>query len=126
MKIRTIDISGMGGGYEHTCQLMLQAALDYMEKSSVSPKEFGEWGFAKTDNAKAFQDAIVKASGNDCTGAMMDAVVANALYIHAHGREAWLHAACEGQPERAYTWDGTIDSVPKTELSEKMAREQNQ
>jgi len=115
MKIRTIDISGMGGGYEHTCQLMLKAAEEYLEKSSVSPKEFGPWGTAKTDNARAFQDTIVKASGNDCTGAMMDAVVGNALYIHAHGRDAWLRKACEGNPGRAYNWDGTVNSIPKAD-----------
>lgn len=122
MKIRTVDISGFGGGYENACQLMLKAALDFMESTPVHPKEF-EYSVGKTANAKAMQDKMLDAVNRDCTGAMMSATLSHAFYIHAHGREAWLTEAAGQEKDRVYVWDGTVGSVPKTDVSEKMEKQ---
>lgn len=111
MKIRTIDISGMGGGYENSCQLMLKAALDFLEHTSVNPKEF-EYSVGKTANAKAMQEKMLEAVNRDCTGAMMGATLGHVFYIFHHGRDAWLRVACEGEADRSFEWDGTPASIP--------------
>lgn len=112
--IRTIDISGMGGGYEFACQKMLQAGEEFVKTTTVHWKEF-EHGFGKTENAKALQEKMLDAVDRDCTGAMMGAVLGHLLYIQNNGREAWLTEAAGNDPERIFTWDGTMTTIPKAD-----------
>lgn len=112
--MKTIDISGMGGGYEHACQLMLQAAEEFLKHTPVIAKEFDRLGYGETDNARMLTKVMVKAANNDCTGAMMGATLAHALYISAHGRQAWMTEVAGNDPDRIYEWDGTVNSVPSS------------
>ncbi len=112
--IRTINISGMGGGYELACQKMLQAGEEFVKTTTIHRKEF-EHGFGKTDNAKALQEKMLDAVDRDCTGAMMGHVLGHLLYIQNHGREAWLTEVAGNDPERIYTWDGTTTTIPKAD-----------
>lgn len=115
MKTRTVDISGMGGGYENACQRMLKAALDFPGSKNIGREDFDGMGFAKSDKAKEMQGEMLKAVDNDCTGAMMGTTLGHFFYIQKHGREAWLAEIEKTDPGRSYEWDGTVNSIPKAE-----------
>lgn len=115
MKIRTIDISGMGGGYENSCQLMLKAALEFDGSKDITRKDFSDFGFASTDKAKEMQGAMLDVVNNDCTGAMMGTVLAHFFFIQENGREKWLAEIDRENPGRIYEWDGTEKSIPPAE-----------
>jgi hypothetical protein len=103
----TADISGMGGGYERACQLMLAAGVGFL---SCKPdfiwdyKEYkGVYGIAWSDSpdAKALDAVLMKACDNDCSGAMHQAVIGHLRHIHLHGHTAWLEGF---KPDRLYVY----------------------
>lgn len=85
------EISGFGGGYEQTCRNMLAAGMEWLdEHPSANPcfKGFKNvYGvvFDENDDAKALSAAVVAGSGDDCTGAMHQAVVSHCLAIRKNG-----------------------------------------
>lgn len=89
------EISGFGGGYEATCQAMLQAGLRWIdEHPSAQPRFHGYHGITgivveDNDDAKALSKAIVDASAGDCTGAMHEAVVRIVIYVREHGWDTY-------------------------------------
>jgi hypothetical protein len=123
--MKTIDISGMGGGYENVCQQMLKNGLDWIEANPEKAKELngaykaykGIYGVctAETAIAKEFDQALMKGI-DDATGAMHQAVVGHSLYIAAHGKDAWLAEVEKSNPGRTYEWDGTSQSCPGMDL----------
>lgn len=126
-KVKTVDISGMGGEYENARQKMLQAGLEFMEKNpGIKPADMPNYKYEGTEPAQALERAIITGSGGDCTGAQFGAVVGHLFAIQRLGREEWIRQACEDQPEREFEWDGTEASCPKTELSERMKKEQGE
>ena len=86
------EISGFGGGYEETCRKMALAGMQWFdEHPDADPKFHGYRGITgviseDNDDAKALTDAIMAASGGDCTGAMHQACVSHAL---AYKRLGW-------------------------------------
>ena len=84
------EISGFGGGYELTCRKMLRAGLRWMKENPDAEPQFkgykGIYGIIDTDNEAAEQlsEAVVSASGGDCTGAMHQAVISHCLMIAQH------------------------------------------
>jgi hypothetical protein len=111
--MKTYDLSGMGGGYEYTCQKMMWAGVEAM-------KEFGiPVSSAASDRAKKIEELIIKASDNDCTGAMFGAALSGAFLI-AKNPDTWLEKVKEHDASRIYDWDGTVNTVPKTDLSKEM------
>lgn len=99
--MKTIDISGMGEGYEATCQSMLIAGIQWLNKHP----DFTSEGYKtyknvtgimlppETQLAKELDDVLLKASQNDMTCAQHQAVISHLAYIKAHGYEQWLKDA---------------------------------
>jgi len=99
--MKTIDISGFGGGYEATCQAMLIAGMKWLREHP----EFTFEGYKAYRNitgivvppetrlAKELDDVLLKAARDDMTGAQHQAVISHLAYIQAHGHEQWLEDA---------------------------------
>jgi len=99
--IKTIDISGFGGGYEATCQAMLIAGMEWLkEHPSFTFEGYKAYrnitGIVvppETQLAKELDDILLKAARDDMTGAQHQAVISHLAYIQAHGHEQWLEDA---------------------------------
>jgi hypothetical protein len=99
--MKTIDISGMGGGYEACCQAMFIAGFKWLNEHP----DFTFEGYKayknvtgimippKTQLAKELDDVLLKASLNDMTGAQHEGVISHLAYIKRHGYEGWLEDA---------------------------------
>lgn len=122
--MKTIDISGMGGGYEATCQKMLWNGIRYLEgggaKDDIRISSFKNVvgvAICESDAAKALEKAMMEGV-DDCTGAMHQCVIGHLLFIAKNGRDAW-QAAFNGQPDRFYEIDQTThEPVAKGEVAE--------
>lgn len=92
----TVDISGMGSGYERTCQLMLKAGMKFLKKNPDFHFDYqgfkNVYGicFSDTPWAKDLDKILQKASNNNCTGAMHQCVIGHLSYIHKYGYKKWL------------------------------------
>jgi len=100
--MKTIDISGFGGGYEAKCQAMLIAGMDWLKKhldfdfsSYKSYKHIYGVATAETSLAKELDGVLLAAAQGNYTGAMHQAVVFHLGYIHVHDYENWLEKARE-------------------------------
>lgn len=78
------EISGFGGVYEEHCQLMLDAGARYIIDNNIhsdqlkigSLKNVFGITFPESPEAKALEDVILKACGDEgCSGAMMHATM---------------------------------------------------
>jgi len=99
--MKTLELSGFGGGYEATAQTMLTRGLKWAsERTQVEDVKYegyeGVYGLikAKSPSAVALDHALL-ADHIDATGAMHQCVVENLLIILKHGYETWLKAAGE-------------------------------
>ena len=103
----TVDISGMGGGYERTCQLMLRAGLKYLENKPNFVWDYKGFEniyglyWSDSENSKRLNAVLTKAVGGDCTGAMHQAVIGHLCYIHKHSYQSWLR---QFKKDRQYTY----------------------
>jgi len=102
----TINISGMGGGYERACQMMLRAGIKHLEKNPdfhfdyfTYPNIYGV-AWTETPWGKELDKVLMDAIGGDCTGAMHQCVIGHLAYIHKQGYNKWL----EELKERKYTY----------------------
>ena len=90
------EISGFGGGYEEACRAMLMAALEWLDANPEADPQFhgykNIYGVISEDNndATTLSQVIMDASEGDCTRAMHQAVVSAALWIRAHGWDAYV------------------------------------
>lgn len=127
--MKTIDISGMGGGYENECQKMLQAGIEFLAKEpgEIKFKQYknviGIIDTSEDDRTARLEGYIAKASG-DCTGAMVHAVIQHLWFISKNGYDKWLSEFSDS-PDRFFQWDGTKETCPKTDLSEKMKNQES-
>ncbi len=100
------EISGFGGGYEATCQNMLNAGVQWLLANPEKNPNFKEYeniyGLTCDENEdmKELQDILLKASGDDCTRAMMQCVSSRLLFIKANN------------------WDKYCDALRKQELTD--------
>jgi hypothetical protein len=113
---QTIDISGMGGGYEDMCQRMLWRGVAHLAESQPpvgmweqATQYRGITGIMTTDGAhlKALEAAMIHPD-DDVTGAMHQAVMNHLAWIHRHGVEGWLREAERRDPSRLRTWTGEL------------------
>ena len=96
--MKTIDISGMGGGYEATCQAMLISGIKWLKEhpefTFKNYKSFnGVYGLVvppETQMAKELDETLLATSQGDCNGAMHHAVISHLAYIQKNGHDAWL------------------------------------
>ena len=115
--MKTVDISGFGGGYEDVCQQMLRNGIEWLKAhpdfKGVMKTFKNVTGLAipENDDAKALEAAMM-AGISDATGAMHHAVSSHLYYIAKHGYEGWIKMAEEKIPDRIYEWDGTPKSCP--------------
>lgn len=122
--MKTVDISGFGGGYENECQKILKAGIEFLEKNpgeikfKQSKNVFGIIDSSEDQRTSDLEDALVKASG-DCTGGMVHATMQHLWFISKNGVDKWLEEF-KDQQQRIFEWDGTVESCPKTDLSERM------
>jgi len=99
----TIDITGMGSGYERACQLALRAGIKWLGEHpdfKFRVKTYANiYGVAKVETygireyellAKELDKAMMEAVGGDMTGAMHQAVISHLRYIHENGYDEWL------------------------------------
>lgn len=84
------EISGLGGSYEKSCRVMLNAGLRWIDNNPTEEPKFsgmkGIYGIIREDNkaAKALSEAAVK-SISGCSGAMHQAVISSCLFIKKNG-----------------------------------------
>jgi len=106
----TVDISGMGGGYERVCQKMLRAGIEYLANKPnfvFDHKQYKNiYGvcFSDSEHAKKL-DEVLHTAISDYTGAMHQAVINHLAYIHKHGYTKWLEQAGK---ERQYTYPSEL------------------
>lgn len=95
------EISGMGGAYEARCRDMLRNALEWLDSNpdadpKISTLKKGDvevYGIIREDNDDAKELSKVVAGPSDgpgCSGAMHQAVMTAALWIHAHGWDEYV------------------------------------
>ena len=108
MKVKTVDISGMGLGYEKVCQRALWAGIQYLAKVDRPNKildktqEFSNiYGIATTPDSAKELETIWEKMDMGWTGAQHQAVVGHLRFIGENGIEKWL-AEFKDQPERIY------------------------
>lgn len=123
--MKTWDISGMGGGYELTCQMILKNGLKFIEANPGLKYDFktfqGVHGIISPENtnAKRLEEAMMNGI-EDATGAMVHSIISILLFVNEKGWDKALSIIERDQPDRIYEFDGTINSVPQTELSIRM------
>jgi hypothetical protein len=119
--MKTLDISGFGGGYEKACQTMLTRGLKWGSEHVVGELKYqgyeGVFGLlmAKGNAAKDLDRAIL-ADRIDATGAMHQAVVENLMFIFNRGYVAWLQ---EGRPDGQVEIDDPEREAAVKKLEEK-------
>lgn len=85
------EISGFGGGYEDVCQNMLEAGVNWLDANpDARPEGHGFkniYGIFEVtnDDGLALEKVVLEASGNEATGAMMQAVMQRLLQIRDIG-----------------------------------------
>lgn len=105
--MKTIDISGYGGGYEATCQAMLFAGIDWLKKHpdfTFDGYGFyeGIFGYVKVPNtpeAKELEAVLNDAVNSEGTGAMHQAVIEHLIDVKDLGYEGWLERYEKGGRE---------------------------
>ena len=96
--MKTVDISGFGGGYEAGCQKMLINGLKFLNEHpnfdwSAYKQYRGVFGLtiAESSEAKELDDAVCQ--DVEPSGAMHSAVISHLAHINKHGYDAWLAEA---------------------------------
>lgn len=97
--MKTVNISGFGGGYEAACQKMLSNGLKFLEdKPDFDWSGYRQYanifGICSAENkdAKALDNAILDGV-EGASGAMHQAVVNHLHCIHKQGRDKWVELA---------------------------------
>lgn len=96
------EISGFGGGYEATCRKMVIAGMNWFDKhKKANPKVQtfeGIMGLSipKNNSAKELEKVMLEASGNDCTGAMMQACTNHVFYAMKNGWDKYIEEMEKG------------------------------
>lgn len=131
--MKSINISGMGGGYEAACQKMLFQGLRYLkDKPNFDWTGYatyrGVYGLCTAENAdaKGLDEAICE--GVDPSGAMHQAVISHLAYIHQHGHEAWLEQAKKQGREVIEVDEAQVDRevlIAQIEWELRLARGEN-
>ena len=99
------EISGFGGGYEECCQDMLEAGVNWLvehPKPDLQGHGYKNvYGIFEPDSedAKALEVAILKASKGEATGAMHQAVMQRLFFIGEHGWERYCEVLRESKGE---------------------------
>jgi hypothetical protein len=90
------EISGMGGSYEQCCRDMVIAGANWLKNN---PDKNPEWKTFKNvfglttdenEDAKELENILLEASGDDCTGAMMQAAMSHVGFIKLNGWDKYV------------------------------------
>ena len=120
----TIDITGMGSGYERACQLAIRAGMIWLEshpdfkfrvksyKNIYGVAEIETYGIKEyRELAEDLDKSMLEAVNNDMSGAMHQAIISHLKYIHENGYESWLTKFSD----RKYTYP---NELPKPSFGE--------
>ena len=130
MKHLTWDISGMGGGYENQCQVMLWRGVEHLNtvkpstemwKKATQYENIGGVMITEGEELKALEAAIIH-KGDDVTGGMHQAVMNHLCFIQKNGFEQWFEELKKHRtPELPYEWDDEDPSTaPRTDLADEI------
>jgi hypothetical protein len=90
------EISGFGGWCEETCRKMLIAGINWLDAHPGASPEFGSYEniygiiIENNEDAKSLTEAVVVASGRNCTGVMHQAVISHCLWIKKYGWDKYV------------------------------------
>lgn len=118
--MKTINLSGMGGGYEWTCQKMLENGIKWIKANPDKKRKVVFSGFknvygvvvAESPEAKELEKAIMEGI-DDATGAMFQCVTGHLRFLAHHNHQEWLDEFVK-EPDRFFEFDGTLESCPKS------------
>lgn len=85
------EVSGFGGGYEEACRRMVLAGVEHLSTWQGDAPKVGESDVIvgvhmnQNDAAQALEDAMVKAGGDDLSGAMVQFSIRHARRAHHIG-----------------------------------------
>lgn len=134
MKVKTADISGMGGHYETTCQKLLWTGIKYLSKidnakdlfkgshalnlkALEDTSFFGEIPAKKgdtiqlsgvlitPDSLREMEKEMSKAVDGDWTGSQHETIIGHLEKIAEHGFDWWLNELGKDDPGRIYSID---------------------
>jgi len=91
--MKVIDISGFGGSYEDSCQVMLLRGIKYLEDKPYF--DWSKYTIATAESKEAKELDKVITEGIEPSGAMHQAVINHLAYIHKYGHDAWIAKAIE-------------------------------
>jgi len=96
--MKTIDISGFGGGYEAACQLMLVRGMAWLkEHPDFDFRAYKTYknvfGLCSSTTSQAEDLDKTICAGLDPSGAMHQGVISHLAYIHKNGYDKWLAEA---------------------------------
>jgi hypothetical protein len=123
--VKTVNLSGFGGGYENVCQQMLWNGIKAVEErpewAELAFKQMrglkNVFGLVENNGPEAEElDKKLMEGVDDATGAMHHQVCLVLCFIAQNGREKWLEIISKDQPDRIFMWDGTEQSCPKGEM----------
>lgn len=115
--MKTIDISGFGGGYEAGCQKMLLNGLRFLnEHPDFDFKVYKSYrnvtGLCIGEGKSAEELDKAVCDGVDPSGAMHHAVISHLSFIHSHGYDGWINEARkQGREILERTSEDEIDNV---------------
>lgn len=108
--MKTVDVSGFGGGYENACQAMIKVAMEFFKNEHFpSVDELEEM---KSEKMLKLERKMIEATGNDCTGVMFFTSRNHAYKRVELGEEKYFEVF-KDTPERIFEWDGTEESIPE-------------
>ena len=98
----TVDVSGMGSGYERACQLMIQSGIKFLKDNEFHFDYYtykGVYGICVSDApwSKDLDKALIDAAGGDCSGAMHQCVIGHLQIIHKQGYDKWVRSFPKGR-----------------------------
>ena len=121
MQIKTYDITGFPGEYEHATQKLLWTGLQFLQENNVtsfnSKQNENIIGVAINEGKIEEQfDNALKEVVQGFTGAMHQCATNHALYIHFNGYQKWCdklesrdHDDDDDNKPYYYDFDGTVD-----------------
>lgn len=95
------EISGMGGGYEENCRIMLQRGMVWFDNHPEANPRFKEFRtitgviIEANDDAKELRKVLLESL--DASGAMYQAVVQTLMWVKANGWEKYVEEMKKGQ-----------------------------
>jgi len=90
MKLKFLDMSGMGGKYEETCRRMLIDGLSFIDKYKLRNLMLILYKQKLLGELEKTLVQVVTEQDKTVTGAMVNVVVSHIFYIAINGYNEWI------------------------------------